>query len=336
MLIRNNRSPAVPFGERQAQVFRQPSDYADRMARVMSGVNAYEPIGDRRNFFAKAAGVDLPDLKIVASVTSPVFIDVGDSRDVTLLFPMAGNNRCSVGRSNFDYGVGQGAMFLPATARRGHGDWRSMLLLDLKPAVLQSTAQSMFGGAEGDQVSLQLEEPRTMPLRIGGVELSIGMQQLCRLVDAYDGNAELLHRVGLSDMVYRHVVMMLRPDLLGQDATASVRKPGDAQRILDEVCAILSNRLSERITLSDIERISGLSARVLQYAFQRRHGCSPMDWLRDQRLIRAREDLLHGRAHSVAQVSAEYGFASASRFAAVYRERFGETPVASLRASRRD
>jgi AraC-like DNA-binding protein len=334
MFIRNRRLPAMPFGERQAQLFRQPSEYADRMAGVMSGINAYEPMGDRRNFFAKAAGVDLPDLRIVASVTSPVYIDVGDSQDVTLLFPLAGNNHCSIGRSSFDYGVGQGAMFLPATARRGHGDWRSMLLLDLKPAILERTARSMFGAGEDSSVALRLHEPRTMPLRIGGVELSIGMQQLCRLVDAYDGSADLLHRVGLSDMVYRHVVIMLRPDLVAQDPGAGARKPGDAQRILDEVCAILSNRLTERITLTDIERISGLSARVLQYAFQRRYGCSPMDWLRDQRLLRAREDLLHGRAHSVAQVAAEYAFPSASRFAAVYRERFGETPAASLRATR--
>ena len=82
-------------------------------------------------------------------------------------------------------------------------------------------------------------------------------------------------------------------------------------------------------TLADLARVAGISARSLQYGFQERHGTTPMRYLRQVRLDRARDDL--AQAHgSVADIAYHWGFTNLGRFARAYRDRFGEFPTATL------
>jgi AraC-like DNA-binding protein len=78
-----------------------------------------------------------------------------------------------------------------------------------------------------------------------------------------------------------------------------------------------------------------LSVRALQEGFRREAGMPPMSYVRDIRLHRAR-DLLRladpGRT-TVAQVAARCGIAHLGRFAAAYRDAFGELPSETLDAS---
>jgi AraC-like DNA-binding protein len=79
-----------------------------------------------------------------------------------------------------------------------------------------------------------------------------------------------------------------------------------------------------------------LSVRALQEGFRREVGMPPMSYVRDVRLHRAR-DLLRvadpGRT-TVAQVAARCGIAHLGRFAAAYRDAFGELPSETLNAPR--
>lgn len=85
--------------------------------------------------------------------------------------------------------------------------------------------------------------------------------------------------------------------------------------------------LTEPITLTDIERFSGLSARSLQYLFGRHAGISPMAWLKHQRLLKARALLLQpGGVNSITTLAMDLGFSSPSRFTAAYQGAFGHLP----------
>lgn len=55
-------------------------------------------------------------------------------------------------------------------------------------------------------------------------------------------------------------------------------------------------------TLADLARLAGTSARSLQYGFQERYGTTPMRYLRQVRLDRARDDLAQAYG-SVADVA---------------------------------
>jgi AraC-like DNA-binding protein len=77
-----------------------------------------------------------------------------------------------------------------------------------------------------------------------------------------------------------------------------------------------------------------LSVRALQEGFRREVGMPPMAYLRDVRLQRARDMLKladPGRT-TVAQIAARCGFGHLGRFAAAYRDAFGELPSETLNA----
>ena len=86
------------------------------------------------------------------------------------------------------------------------------------------------------------------------------------------------------------------------------------------------SRLCAPIALEDLARAAGVSARTLHVYCKRLHGVGPMEWLRNVRLDVAREKLRQSRGARVTDVAMSCGFGHLGRFAAYYRERFGELP----------
>ncbi|AOY96571.1 AraC family transcriptional regulator [Cupriavidus sp. USMAA2-4] len=74
----------------------------------------------------------------------------------------------------------------------------------------------------------------------------------------------------------------------------------------------------------------GVSRRTLQYSFNEVTGLAPLDFVRAVRMNGARLALRAGTADSVGAVAARYGFHHLPRFAAQYREFFGELPSQTL------
>ncbi|MEZ4307805.1 MAG: AraC family transcriptional regulator [Polyangiaceae bacterium] len=115
------------------------------------------------------------------------------------------------------------------------------------------------------------------------------------------------------------------------------RGGGIAPAYVRKAEAFIAEHAREPLRLADIAAAAGVSARSLQAAFRRSRGQRPLDALRDQRLELARQDLLEAREGTkVAEVATSLGFGgSQGRFAARYRQRFGESPQETLRGGRR-
>ena len=76
----------------------------------------------------------------------------------------------------------------------------------------------------------------------------------------------------------------------------------------------------------------GMARRTLYKHFSRFLNRTPMEFLRELRLDRARQELLRARpGTSVTDVATRYGFTHLGRFATFYRARHGESPSATLR-----
>ncbi len=86
------------------------------------------------------------------------------------------------------------------------------------------------------------------------------------------------------------------------------------------------------IRLDDLVTASGVSKRSLHSGFRRHFGVPPMTYLRNVRLDRARLRLSNALAAeaSVTAIALECGFGHLGKFAAAYRERFGEQPSETL------
>ena len=93
--------------------------------------------------------------------------------------------------------------------------------------------------------------------------------------------------------------------------------------------AWLEEHLAEPISVSDLSVAVGLSVRQLQDVVRARFGFGPARLLRELRLERARLLLQSGAATSVSRAAIEAGFTHLGRFAAAYRDRYGELPSAA-------
>lgn len=86
----------------------------------------------------------------------------------------------------------------------------------------------------------------------------------------------------------------------------------------------------EPVCVDQMAELAGVSVRSLYEGFRQFTGTSPMQYLKQLRLDRARAELLGG-APSVAGVALGWGFEHLGRFSADYKRRFGESPGQTLR-----
>ena len=90
---------------------------------------------------------------------------------------------------------------------------------------------------------------------------------------------------------------------------------------------------AEEISIRDIARNTGMSARTLTYAFNEHTGMPPMRYLKVYRLNRLRNSLREATPGGtrVSDLANEWGFWHLGKLAADYREMFGVTPAEDLR-----
>ena len=115
----------------------------------------------------------------------------------------------------------------------------------------------------------------------------------------------------------------------------SVRRRHDALRLGSEATGLrqlqraeefMRSRLDAALSLEDVADAAGVSRRTLAQLFRRHRELSPMEVLRNMRLDAAHAQLARHDGASVTQIALDCGFSHLSRFAACYRERFGQLP----------
>jgi len=103
--------------------------------------------------------------------------------------------------------------------------------------------------------------------------------------------------------------------------------PGPLKKALD----LLEADAARAWTVGEIASACGVCRRTLQRQFRQFIGRMPMDFLRDLRLDRARQEMLRaGGRTTVTDVATQSGFNHIGRFAKQYHARYGESPSATL------
>lgn len=116
---------------------------------------------------------------------------------------------------------------------------------------------------------------------------------------------------------------------------AAVRAQPIAAARLADLEAWIDANLSAPISIGRLCAVAGVGERALQKSFEARRGMSPMRFVTERRLAAARRELAEaGWRDDVTSIALRLGFDHPGRFAALYRQAFGETPSQSLRRSR--
>jgi AraC-like DNA-binding protein len=168
--------------------------------------------------------------------------------------------------------------------------------------------------------------PSNLPVRIDltrGVGVSVVplVALLWKVTPQADTSPVLL--ANLRDALLTAVVTA--PSAMHESKRENLSMPSRA--LVGRVEAYIDAHAREPLVLADLVAVAGVSTRTLQSGFLAVHGMSPMRYLQQRRLARAREDLLRAAPETtVAEIARRLGFAAAGRFSLLYRQCFGESP----------
>ncbi|MET0284394.1 MAG: AraC family transcriptional regulator [Polyangiales bacterium] len=122
--------------------------------------------------------------------------------------------------------------------------------------------------------------------------------------------------------------------LLSQpQAHASLHAPAQVAepRYVRRAAEYLDTHGERQVTMAELTRVVGVSARSLQLGFVKHRGHSPLAFVRARRLERARVLLLTSdAADTVSEAARLAGIEHLGRFSVRYRARFGESPRHTL------
>ncbi|MDM0022964.1 helix-turn-helix domain-containing protein [Variovorax saccharolyticus] len=197
--------------------------------------------------------------------------------------------------------------------------------ISIDTAHLSALATQLRGG---EQAAQPLRDPCVLAT---SAAVQAGMKQL---VDSALALARLQPALLQQAAAQRMLALSLSEAMLdgvaGDRHEASVRPSAAARRrILYAARDYMHAHADEAITVPDLCQATCASRRALQYAFEEILHLSPVTYLRVMRLNRVRGELLAHSDLTVGDVAARWGFWHLSRFAADYRQHFGELPSAT-------
>jgi len=152
---------------------------------------------------------------------------------------------------------------------------------------------------------------------------------LCREVDRPRSCEAFGAQDALQESFFR---LLLSSNVESEGTERRLSQSGIAPHSVRLAEKFMQEHIKEEISVDDIARAAGVSARALGYNFRMFRNTSPMQWLKRERLVRAHADLAApDRECSVTQVALRYCSSNPGRFAYAYFLEFGEYPSDTLR-----
>lgn len=328
--------PPLAFGEKQALKTAEADKAAKQASEAVSAIRNFRAKRDAEGFISKTVNIFLPQLSIYANASSPLRAEMEASDDLYFSVTFYGDCVTWIDSKKFSWRPKDKAIFIgPSGHRLGESDYRSFIVAKLDKARLKETALAMCGSNVVAAESLDLTTTRIVDLNSHGMDLSSVFESYCHMFDALKCREEAINSMNLTDGFYRSIVASLMPHLLIEE----IRENHTDEFYTDKIEFLISemrSRLHKPLTMTDLERLAGLSRRQLQIMFNKRFGVAPIEWQRRDRLRIAREKLLNNRGDlSISEVAEQLGFASASRFSGYYKDIYGELPSETHYKSRK-
>lgn len=324
-----------PFPWGSGAAIGSSEDLAERLGVVL-GVTA---IGSRVPIRQSAHQLTLDaigKLAVAAWLGTGLEIEADAPGSPTLYLVQGGRMEVHLGQRSLQAQAGE-LLFLPAAPYRATTTASSIIALRPDPAELAAALQSVLGrplprGEQEQLLGRMLAVPvRAAPARRG---IAAALASQLRIFEQLHGvDPQLPEILELDDQIHRLIAALLLAEHRGLEQLL----PARARRLagedaFDALLDFLRTNLASPLSLRELERQSGLTRRALQYLFQHRFGCTPMQWLRRERLELARFQLEQaGPDDSVWSIALRCGYRSPSHFSADFQRHFHCKPSELLR-----
>jgi AraC-like DNA-binding protein len=328
------------FHNHLAQVDRDPQTLAQRLAQHYTLLDFGPRQGHENEFLHRSSTCGVGSLLLSGGFTTPVVGSIGEREGIgSVNFILDGSISYESNGKDYAIDPNRPVFFSPDQAYNYSINTHfNGVVFDVDLQRLRRTAAAIAGlGVSERRFAADLDFPRAIqPTDRRTQQLLSVFTKIFSMLDhpELESSGDFDH-LGVDELIYRTLALLLCPRLqtLLQNSTEP-RSP--REQIFEEVVEWGRANLHQPINLSDLEKRSGYSRRNLQLAFQQRFGCGPIQWIRQQRLEQARQDLLRPEPNdTVAAVANRYGFSSLSAFSRDFRNHFGLRPSQVLREGKR-
>ncbi|MFK0096312.1 AraC family transcriptional regulator [Pseudomonas sp. NPDC090592] len=241
------------------------------------------------------------------------------------LFRTTLQGQCEVSQGHARAAIGAGGLSISSpfsSSRIVTGGACRTAVLSMPREILELHLQRLLGRS--------LDLPLTFEVPLGaehpGVHaLGLALDYLCRLhavglrlEPMRQGFAEHLVQLLLTQLPHNYSIVLQQPH--------ETPLPGHVRKARDHIEA----HLDQPLALSTLCAISGVSVRTLQNGFRQFLGQTPINYIRDRRLLAVQRALQRGEG-SVTDVLLRFGINSPGHFTRQYRQRFGCRPSDTLK-----
>ncbi|GAA3584938.1 hypothetical protein GCM10022222_81960 [Amycolatopsis ultiminotia] len=259
---------------------------------------------------------------------SDMLIDPGALGAYHVNVPVSGSVASECGGRQSIATVRRGAVFTPRdhTVLPRWSKDAAQICVKIRKSAVEAELEALLGRPVAGDVDFELG------FDLGTAQAQSWLGVLRVVLDELDRPGSLLE----SSPGYRHhLELALITGLLCTQphrfrAELIAEQPPARPRTVKRVLELIESDPRATHSLAGLARHAGVSARRLQVAFRETLQTTPMAHQRRVKLDHARAELLAG-GHSTADVAYRWGFSNPGRFAAYYREVYGECPSDTLR-----
>lgn len=284
---------------------------------------------DTEMCFRQIGGIGIGRMRYGASVS----IDPGRLENFALIqMPLSGVETVEHGKHTIRSDAGVASVLSPTLSLKMHHDCGTeKIFVRINRESLERCCRQILGGDIRQPIEF-LPEMSLYDARSGPwVRL---IQWLCNEISHQDGEAgSMLDSTLFAAQVEQMVITTLlfsQPHNYHQRITDP--RPSIAPYFIKRAEQFIDDNAQEPLTIGDIAEHAGVSTRSLFSGFRKYRDTTPMQYLKDVRMRRVREELLKASANSttVTTVATRWGFAHLGHFTADYKQYFGESPSVTL------
>ncbi len=331
---RRVRSRGVPPALAGHEIFytEDPAEAAGLLGRAFAPLRLTPGEVAARTFAASLHGVRLREVSLLY-----VDLSVGASLDVhrsgsyyAVHMPMNGLATGTVRGRAFEAGPVRALVTNPGEQLAMRFDYDSpQLVVRMEQEALERYLTRLVGRSLDQALEFEPE----FDLTTDAAMRWHGAVQLLHTEVYYSGS--LVHRglgIGPLEEFLMSALLTIHPSSYHAHLARPSTPPG--RRVVRQTMDYLEQHLSEPVTMTQLARQVSSSVRSVQVGFREELGVSPMLYLRNRRLERAREELTDAQPAdgiTVTEVAEHWGFHHLGNFAVLYRKRWGESPSDTLR-----
>lgn len=211
-----------------------------------------------------------------------------------------------------------------ASARLTYQPGFEHLFMKIQPEALTRKLSALIGA------------PATPPLKFTGEidrqALEAQFRLLCFVISELDRSEDAPPALVLAELEQALIVAYLCSNLHNYSKHLNGDRPDSGPWQVRRAAEYIDAHWNQPITIETLALVTDSSARSLFAAFKAARGCSPMRFVKQIRLKRAREMLLQPSAEAtVTSVALDCGFSNLGHFAKDYLASFGELPSETLK-----